>query len=262
MTLKILCIGDIVGQPGRKAVKGALSGLRDERGLDLVIANAENAAGGSGLTMDLAKELLSVGVDVITTGDHVWRKREIIAAMDKGLPILRPENFPPGVPGKGAIVVTTRNGFEVVVVLLLGRVFMKPADCPFLAVDRVLDRMAGRSKVVLVDMHAEATSEKIAMGYHLDKRVSGVFGTHTHVATADECILPGGTAYITDIGMTGPMISILGRKVEKVLYHFKTGLPVAFDVASGPTMLNGVQIDVDQETGRATRIERIRIDGQ
>jgi len=260
LNLKFLCIGDIVGSPGRKIVKQVLPGLIDELGIDFCVANAENAAGGSGLTPDLAESLLSYGIDVLTTGDHVWRKREIIKAIDKGLPILRPENLPPGSPGKGYMVLNTSNGFEVAVVLLLGRVFMKPIDCPFLAVDRILNRLGGRTRVILVDMHAEATSEKIAMGYHLDSRVSAVVGTHTHVATADEKVLEGGTAYITDMGMTGPMNSVLGRNAEKVLYHFKTGLPVAFDVAAGPSMLNGVFLEVEQETGKAVRIERVHVE--
>jgi len=257
--LKILFIGDIVGSPGRKALSRLLSEFKEERGIDLCVANAENAAGGSGLTPPLAKDLLSFGVDVMTTGDHVWRRREIISAMNNGLPILRPANCPTGVPGVGSLVVTAA-GFEVAVILLLGRVFMKPVDCPFAAVDRALKRLAGRTRIILVDMHAEATSEKIAMGWHLDSRVSAVLGTHTHVATADERILPGGTAYITDVGMTGPVNSVLGRSVEKVLYHFTTGLPAPFDIASGPVMVNGVQVDVDRDTGRAVRIERFRID--
>jgi 2',3'-cyclic-nucleotide 2'-phosphodiesterase len=260
LILKILFIGDIVGSPGRKAISRFVSDFKKERGVDLCVANAENAAGGSGLTPSLASGLLAAGVDVLTMGDHVWRKREIISAMDRGLPILRPENCPKSAPGKGGIVVTTENGFDVGVVLLLGRVFMKPIDCPFVAADRVVARLAGQTKVILVDMHAEATSEKIAMGWHLDSRVSAVVGTHTHVATADERILPGGTAAITDVGMTGPINSVLGRRYEKVLYHFTTGLPAAFDVATGPVMMNGVLIEVDQETGKAVGIERVRID--
>lgn len=260
MILKILCIGDIVGSPGRKIVKRFVPEFRAEKSIDLVIANAENAAGGSGLTPDLAKSLFSSGIDVLTTGDHVWRKREIISAMEKGLPIVRPENCPVGVPGKGVVIVTTDQGFEVAVILLLGRVFLKPIDCPFKAVDRALDRLGGRTRVIIVDMHAEATSEKIAMGYYLDSRVSAMVGTHTHVATADERVLEGGSAYITDLGMTGPLNSVLGRKIEKVLYNFTTGLPAAFDVASGPTMLNGALIEVDRETGKAVSIERVHFE--
>lgn len=260
MILKILCIGDIVGSPGRKIVKKFVPEYREKNSVDLVIANAENAAGGSGLTPDLAQILLANGVDVLTTGDHVWRKREIISAMEKGLPIVRPENCPAGVPGKGVVVVTTDQGFEVAVMQLLGRVFLKPIDCPFKAIDRALDRLGNRTRVIIVDMHAEATSEKIAMGYHLDSRVSAVVGTHTHVATADERVLDGGSAYITDLGMTGPLNSVLGRKIEKVLYNFTTGLPAAFDVASGPSMLNGALIEIDRDTGKAVGIERVHFE--
>jgi len=260
LILKVLCIGDIVGSPGRKIVKKFVPQFRVEKSVDLVIANAENAAGGSGLTPDLARSLLSCGVDVLTTGDHVWRKREIMSAMEKGLPIVRPENCPVGVPGKGVVVVTTDQGFEVAVILLLGRVFLKPIDCPFKAVDRALERLGGRTRLIIADMHAEATSEKVAMGYHLDSRVSAVVGTHTHVATADERVLDGGTAYITDLGMTGPTNSVLGRRIEKVLYNFTTGLPAAFDVAPGPSMLNGALIEIDRETGKAVGIERIHFE--
>lgn len=260
MNLRVFCIGDIVGNPGRRVINKKLSQLKTDLQIDFCIANAENAAGGSGLTPDLARELLSKGIDVLTMGDHVWRKREIISAIDRGLPILRPENLPRGVPGKGAMVLNMDNGFEVAVISILGRVFMKPNDCPFAAVDRVLDRLSSRTPVIVVEFHAEATSEKIAMGYHLDSRVSAVVGTHTHVTTADETILAGGTAYLTDLGMTGPINSVLGRKVEKVLYNFTTGLPAPFDIATGPAMLNGVLIEIDRETGRASKIERIRVE--
>lgn len=260
MTLKILFIGDIVGSPGSKIVKQVLHRFRSEKGIDFCVVNAENAAGGSGLTPDLARSFLKNGVDVITTGDHVWRKKEIIGSMESGIPVLRPENFPPGTPGDGCVVARTRCGTDIAVILLLGRVFMNPANCPFHAVDRALESLPEDIRVVIVDMHAEATSEKVAMGYHLDGRVSAVLGTHTHVTTADEKILEGGTAYITDVGMTGPLNSVLGRTVEKVLYHFKTGLPASFSVAKGPVALNGVLVEVDRESGLASGIERVHLE--
>lgn len=257
--LRVLVIGDIVGKTARMFLKEKLPDFKAEKKVDLCIANGENAAGGSGLTSETAKDIFNAGADVITTGDHVWRKREIIKALKKGVPILRPENLPEDSPGNGFIVVPTEKGCDVAVILLLGRVFMEPMNCPFHAVDKVIKRIGGRAKVILVDMHAEATSEKVAMGYYLDSRVSAVFGTHTHVQTADECVLPGGTAYITDIGMTGPIRSVLGRKVDRVLKKFVTGLPTPFDVAGGPAHICGALIDIDQETGRAKRIKRIRI---
>jgi len=260
LTLRVLFIGDIVGSPGSKIVKQLLRTVRKEKGIDLCVANAENAAGGSGLTPELARSFLKNGVDVITTGDHVWKKRQIIDAMDDGLPVLRPENLPSGSPGSGCRVVRTACGTEVAVILLLGRVFMNPSDSPFQAVDRVLDSLPERIRVRIVDLHAEATSEKVAMGYHLDGRVSAVLGTHTHVTTADEKILEEGTAYITDVGMTGPLNSVLGRTTNRVLYHFTTGLPASFTIAKGPVALNGVLVDVDQRTGLASGIERIHLE--
>jgi len=257
--VRVLAIGDIVGKPGRVALKEKLPDLRIQEGVDFCVANGENAAGGSGLTPETAGDLLKAGVDVITTGDHIWKKKEILKIFRRDSPIVRPENYPEGTPGKGFIVFTTEKGLEIGVVLLLGRVFMNPIDCPFLAADRVLERIAGRARIILVDMHAEATSEKIAMGYHLDGRVSAVFGTHTHVQTADEKLLPKGTAYLTDLGMTGPSHSVLGRKVERVLKRFVTGLPSPFDVAGGKTQINGVLIDIDVESGRAIAIKRVNM---
>jgi len=257
--LRVLVIGDIVGKPGRDILKEKLPDFKVKQKIDLCIANGENAAGGSGLTSETARDIFKADVDIITTGDHVWRKKEIIKALKKGVPILRPENLPEGSPGKGYIIVTTDKGCDVAVVLLLGRVFMEPVNCPFHAVDNVLNIVKGRAKVVLVDMHAEATSEKVAMGYYLDSKVSAVYGTHTHVQTADECILDGGTAYITDLGMTGPIYSVLGRRVDRVLKKFVTGLPTPFDVASGPTRISGAIIDIDTKTGLAKDIKRVNI---
>jgi metallophosphoesterase (TIGR00282 family) len=259
--VRVLAIGDIVGKPGRAVLKAMLPEIREKERIDFCYANGENAAGGSGLTPDTSRDLLRAGVDVITTGDHVWKKREILKTMQKDSPILRPENFPDGTPGKGYNIFATAKGCDIAVVLLLGRVFMSPIDCPFQAVDRVLERIAGRAKVVLVDMHAEATSEKVAMGYHLDSRVSAVLGTHTHVQTADERILAGGTAYLTDLGMTGPVYSVLGRRVDRVLKRFVTGLPSPFDVAGGEAQINGAIVDIDPNSGKAVKIKRVNLTG-
>lgn len=257
--VKVLTIGDIVGKPGRLVLKEKLPELKEKEKVDFCVANGENAAGGSGLTRETSKDLFKAGVDLITTGDHVWKKKEIIKILTKDALIVRPENYPEGTPGKGHIIATTENGCNIAVILLLGRVFMDPIDCPFKAVDRALARIAGRADVILVDMHAEATSEKVAMGYYLDSRVSAVFGTHTHIQTSDEKILTGGTAYITDLGMTGPAYSVLGRRVDRVLKRFTTGLPTPFDVSTGPAQINGALIDIDQTTGRARSIKRVFI---
>jgi metallophosphoesterase (TIGR00282 family) len=257
--LRVLAIGDIVGKPGRFFLKERLQEFRTRMGVDFCLANGENAAGGSGLTPDTAAEIFKSGVDFITTGDHVWKKKEILRSLKNDAPILRPENYPEDSPGNGFMVMRTDRGCDIAVILLVGRVFMAPVDCPFRAVDRALERISGRAKIFLVDMHAEATSEKIAMGYHLDSRVSAVFGTHTHVQTADERILPGGTAYITDLGMTGPLHSVLGRRVDRVLNKFVTGLPSPFDVAGGAVQMCGAMIDIDPETGRAHAIERVKL---
>ncbi|MFH1998668.1 MAG: TIGR00282 family metallophosphoesterase [Planctomycetota bacterium] len=257
--VKVLAIGDIVGKPGRLVLLEKLADFRLKEKVDFCVANGENAAGGSGLTHDTAKDLFKAGVDLITTGDHVWKKKEIIKILTKEAPILRPVNYPEGTPGKGFTIFSTANGCDIAVILALGRVFMDPIDCPFQAVDRALSRIGGRAKIILVDMHAEATSEKVAMGYHLDSRVSVVFGTHTHIQTADERILPGGTAYITDLGMTGPIHSVLGRRVDRVLKRFITGLPSPFDVSSGPAQINGALIEIDATTGKAQKIERVNL---
>jgi len=255
--LRVLTIGDVVGKPGRLILKEKLPDFKTSRKVDFCITNGENAAGGSGLTPDTSDDLFKAGVDLITTGDHVWKKKDILKLFRKDARVLRPENYPEGSPGQGFIVVTTKAGCDLAVVLLQGRVFMTPVDCPFIAVDKVLQRIGGRARVILVDMHAEATSEKVAMGYHLDSRVSAVVGTHTHIQTADERILPGGTAYITDLGMTGPSHSVLGRRVDRVLKRFVTGMPSPFDVANGPSQICGALIEIDTETGKARNIERV-----
>jgi len=245
-------IGDIVGQPGRQAVKELLPGLRQQYGLDLVIANAENVAGGLGLTSATAEELLSAGVDVLTSGNHIWAQKEIIPHLDGEMPILRPLNYPPGVPGKGYIV-----NRHAMVVNLIGRTFMSDVDCPFRAIDQLLTEVKSKPPVIIVDFHAEATSEKVAMGRYLDGRVSAVLGTHTHVGTSDSQLLPQGTAYVTDVGMTGPVDSVIGMETEVVIQRFLTGIPHRMSVARGKTMFNAVLLRVDEKSGRAISIDRI-----
>jgi metallophosphoesterase (TIGR00282 family) len=255
--VRLLLIGDIVGKPGRQIVSRALKGLARSHDLDLVVANAENAAGGSGLTPANYRELIAAGVGCITLGDHIYRRREIAAVLERESNIVKPANFPPDAPGREFAVVTARGGVEVAVVSLLGRVFMRPVDCPWAAADRVLAAIPSHVKVILVDFHAEATSDKQLMGRHLDGRVSAVLGTHTHVPTADECILPGGTAFQCDVGMTGPFDSILGRRVDRVLESTLTFNPTHFEVATDDVRLLGTIVDVDPTTGRATAIERV-----
>lgn len=256
--MRLLMIGDIVGRSGRRAVKVNVSSLRREFDLDLVIANGENAAGGNGITKEVAMELFSSGVDVLTMGNHVWNKKEAYVYIDRETRIVRPANYPPGTPGLGANVYDTRRNVQVAVINLAGRVFLQAIDCPFRKADEMIARMKEKARVIVVDFHAEATSEKIAMGWFLDGRVSAMVGTHTHVQTADERILPGGTAYITDLGMTGPWNSVIGVKKEIIIDKFVTQLPQRFEVATGAFQFNGVVIDVDEETGEATSIKRIQ----
>ena len=250
--MRVLLIGDIVGKPGRRVVDVLVPTLRDEYGIDLVIANGENAAGGFGITPATAQEIFSSGVDVITTGDHVWDKNEAISYLDAEPKVLRPLNFPPGVPGGGHY--TYKN---VQIVNLMGRVFMRnDLDCPFRAMDTLLEN-SPRSLVTIVDFHAEATSEKQALGWYLDGRVSAVVGTHTHVATADHRILPSGTAYVSDLGMAGPYNSVIGDDPEDVLFRFLRQMPKRLNVADGPVRLNSVLIEIDDSSGLATSIQRL-----
>ncbi len=257
--MRVLLIGDIVGKPGRQIVVRCVRGLVATRGIDLVVANAENCAGGSGLTPANYQELVAAGVDCITLGDHIYRRREISAVLESQPNIVKPANFPATAPGRDFAVVRARNGVEVAVISLLGRVFMRPVDCPWTAADRVLAQIPSHVKVILVDFHAEATSDKQLMGRYLDGRTSAVLGTHTHVATADETILPGGTAFQCDVGMTGPFDSVLGRRVDRVLEATLTFNPTHFEVAQGDIRLLATLVDVDPETGKATAIERVRI---
>lgn len=246
-------IGDVVGKPGRRAVKEFLPGLRHEFGIDFVVANGENAAGGLGTTLNTAQELLDAGVNVITTGNHVWAKKEIIPYLDSEMPIIRPLNFPPSVPGRGYIVKD-----NVMVINLIGRVFVGEYDCPFRGMDAFLAEHRDEAKVILVDFHAEATSEKVALGRYLDGRVSAVVGTHTHVGTIDHRVLPGGTAYVSDIGMAGPKDSIIGDNVDLVLQRFLTKMPHRLSVGEGKAFMDAVLIDVDTQSGLASGIERVR----
>ena len=260
MKLNILCIGDIVGRPGRRIVAEKLKSLVRELDIDCVIANAENAAGGSGLTPQIYDKLLRYGVNLVTLGDHTYRKRDIITTLETAENIVRPANLSEHAAGRGSAVYKTSKGPTVAVVALIGRLFMKPADCPYNAIDRILPQLEQKADIIIVDFHAEATSEKIAMGYYLDGRVSLCFGTHTHVVTADERILPKGTAYITDIGMTGAHDSVLGRKIESVLKSFRTQLPFPFEIATGDVKMNAIAVAVDTNTRKAERIERIKVD--
>jgi metallophosphoesterase (TIGR00282 family) len=250
--VQVLAVGDVIGKPGRRAITKLLPDLRQQYGLDLVIINAENAAGGIGLTPNTARELLDADVDVLTSGNHIWAQKEIIPYLDGEMPILRPLNYPPSVPGRGYIV----KG-QVMVVNLIGRTFMSNFDCPFRTMDQLLAELNPRPPVVIVDFHAEATSEKMALGRYLDGRVSAVLGTHTHVGTIDAQILPQGTAYVTDIGMTGPIDSVIGDDTEAVIDRFLSMIPRRLSVGKGKTLFNAVLINIDKDTGKAISIDRI-----
>jgi metallophosphoesterase (TIGR00282 family) len=248
----VLMVGDIIGKPGRRAMTKLLPDLRQQYGLDLVIANAENVAGGIGLTPTTAKELLNAGVDVLTSGNHVWAQKEIIPYLDGEMPILRPLNYPPSVPGRGYLI----KG-KTMVVNLIGRTFMGNFDCPFRTMEQLLAQLNPKPPVIIVDFHAEATSEKVALGRYFDGQVSAVLGTHTHVGTIDAQVLPQGTAYVTDIGMTGPIDSIIGDDVEAVIDRFLTMIPNRLSVGKGKTIFNAVLVSIDKTTGKATSIDRI-----
>ncbi len=254
--MKILFIGDIVGRPGRETVKALVPGLKEEFALDFVAANIENAAGGSGITPAIARELFSFGIDAFTSGDHIFKKKEAISLINEEPRLLKPANFPLVTPGRGAGIFKTKFGESIVLINILGRVFMEARECPFRVIKEEIDK--SKCKVVIVDFHAEATSEKVAMGWYLDGLVSAVLGTHTHIQTADEKILPNGTAYITDVGMTGPQYSVIGRKIEDVLERFITQIGHRFEVASEDLQLQGVILDIDKDTGKTTSITRLQ----
>jgi metallophosphoesterase (TIGR00282 family) len=258
--MRILILGDVVGRPGRSAVRDLVPGLVKTEAIDLVVANVENAAGGMGVDIKSAEEMLSAGVHVLTSGNHIWKKKEIYPYLENKSYLLRPANYPDGAPGRGWIEWSSQRGLRALVVNVQGRVFMpNHVDDPFRCVDGILKDHGGYSRVVIVDMHAEATSEKVAMGWFLDGRASVVYGTHTHVQTADERLLPGGTAYITDLGMCGPWDSVIGIEKENVIEGFLTQLPRKFEVAKENVVLQGVVVEVDDETGKARDIRRLRV---
>jgi len=248
-----LAIGDVVGKPGRKAVQQLVPGLLREYGFDFVIANGENIAGGAGLTVETVQELLQSGVDVVTTGNHVWAQKDFVPYLDSQLPVIRPFNYPPGVPGRGLIITP-----KAVVMNFLGRTFIGPYDCPFRTADQALAQLGDKRLPIFVDFHAEATSEKVAFGRYLDGRVSAVFGTHTHVGTIDASLLPRGTAYVTDLGMVGPLDSVIGNDVDSVIRSFLTRLPHRISVGKGKTGFSAVLIETDNTSFKALRIERIQ----
>jgi 2',3'-cyclic-nucleotide 2'-phosphodiesterase len=255
--VRILFIGDIVGRPGRELVRQGLQAIVDHHRIDLVIANAENSAAGFGITREIGDQLLDWGVDVMTSGNHIWDKKEALDYIGTEPRLLRPANYPAGAPGNGSYLARTRDGRSVGVVNVMGRVFMLNIDDPFAVVLREIEALKQRTRIVFVDFHAEATSEKVAMGWHLDGKVTAMVGTHTHVQTADERILPKGTAYLTDVGMTGPHDSIIGVEVSAALSRFLTALPQKFETATGNPRLNAVVVDADEQSGRATSIERL-----
>ncbi len=257
--MRILFIGDIVGKPARRAIDGLLAKIMAEHQIEFSIANAENAAGGMGITPAIAIEILDQGIDVLTSGNHIWAKKEIIPFLNEESRLLRPANYPDQVPGKGAGLFTSKHGTKVAVLNLEGRVFMKNLDCPFRVAEKESERLQKETRVIIVDFHAEATSEKVALASYLNGKVSAVLGTHTHVQTSDERILDGGTAAITDVGMTGPLDSVIGIRTEVALGRFLTQVPWKFDVATEDIELQGAVIDVDPETGKSRTIQRLRV---
>jgi metallophosphoesterase (TIGR00282 family) len=257
--MKVLFIGDIVGEAGRKALKAGIPKLRERLKIDFVIANAENAAGGFGITRPVGEEIFSLGVDVLTSGNHIWDKKEAVEYILRENRLLRPANYPQDVPGYGSIVLNISSGEKIAVLNISGRVFMNQVDCPFKVSKREIPKLKEQAKVIVVDFHAEATSEKLAFGWFLDGEVSAVIGTHTHVQTADEMILHRGTAFITDVGMTGPVNSVIGIKKEQIIERFLTHMPIRFEVAKGITVLSAVVIDIDSRSGVATSIERLQL---
>lgn len=257
--MKVLYIGDIMGEPGRRAVARIIPRLVAQRKIDVVIGNGENVAGGFGITPELAEELFDMGLSAITTGNHAWDKKEILDYFPRERRLIRPANYPEGVPGQGSAVIETAGGEALGILQLMGRAYMPTLDCPFQVAKREMAGLKKRVAAVVVDMHAEATSEKMAMGHYLDGEATAVVGTHTHVQTADEQILPKGTAYLTDIGMTGPLHGVIGVKKELAIEKFLTGMPRRFEVASGPTVFCAALLDIDARIGKALSIERIRI---
>jgi len=257
--MKVIIIGDIVGKPGRAVLTATLKRLKDQHEAEFVIANVENAAEGAGLIPKVGDEILAAGVDVMTSGNHIFDKKEVIGYIEKQPRLLRPANYAPDAPGRGLWLGSTTSGTQVAVINIQGRIFMPPTDCPFRAADRLLSEIGNRASVIIVDVHAEATSEKQAMGRYLDGKVSAVVGTHTHVQTADEQILPGGTAYITDLGMTGPYESVIGVESQLVISRFVRGMPIRYHTASEDARLHGVVVELDERSGRAVKIQRLNV---
>jgi metallophosphoesterase (TIGR00282 family) len=257
--MNILFVGDIMGEPGRRVLLKHLPKAIQDYHIDVVVGNGENAAGGFGITPDIAQELFDLGLSAITLGNHAWDKREAMEYLQKEPRVIRPANYPDGVPGKGTCVIETAQGERLGILQLMGRVFMPMVDCPFRVAERELAQLTTQTDYILVDMHAETTSEKMAMGYFLDGKVSVVLGTHTHVQTADEQILPQGTGYLTDVGMTGPVKSVIGMKHNLVIQKFLTQLPRRFEVAPGPSVLCAAVVKLDRETGKTTHISRLRL---
>ncbi len=257
--MKILCIGDIVGRPGREFYSKILKSLKEELAIDFVITNAENASGGAGIMPTVADDIFAAGTDVITLGDHTWDKKEIVNYMRISKRAIRPANFPEGTPGQGWCIVKSSQGVKIAVINLLGRVFMRyNVNCPFKEFDKIVDEIKKETSIIVVDMHAETTSEKVAFGHYADGRASIVFGTHTHIQTADETVLPQKTAYITDLGMSGPYDSVIGQNKEKIIQRFLTSMPQKFEVAQDGVRLSGIVVDVDESTGHARSITRIQ----
>jgi metallophosphoesterase (TIGR00282 family) len=258
--LKILFIGDIVGKPGRRAILRLLDNIKNSYQIDFVIANAENASGGFGITPDVLRELFDYGIDLLTSGNHIWDKREIIPKLDEEKRLLRPANYPIENPGTGSVVFQTEADENIGVLNLLGRIFMNSIDCPFKTAIEEVKKLKARANVIIIDIHAEATSEKMAMGWFLDGKVSAIIGTHTHIQTADERVLPEGTAYITDVGMTGAMDSVIGMNKDIIIERFLTQRPQRFKVAKRDIQLNAVIIDINPKTGKSNSIQRLKMD--
>jgi metallophosphoesterase (TIGR00282 family) len=258
LSVNILFIGDIVGKPGRKAIREILPSLKDRFPIDLVVANGENASGGIGISVKSADELLTSGIQVLTSGNHIWKKKEILTYIEQNPDLIRPANFPPETPGNGFVIKETKSGCRIGILNLMGRTFMEAVDCPFKKSIEAIKRLTEETSVILVDFHAEATSEKMALGWYLDGKVSAVLGTHTHVQTSDERIFPQGTAYITDVGMTGPMESVIGVKKELAVERFLTQMPYKFEVATREIVLEGVLLSIDPVSGKSLNISRIR----
>jgi 2',3'-cyclic-nucleotide 2'-phosphodiesterase len=257
--MKLLFIGDIVGKIGRTAVKSLLPSIVNKYKIDLVIANGENAAGGFGITETIVAELFNYGIHILTTGNHVWDKKEFIPQISKIDRVLRPLNYPPGVPGFGSLIYPLKSGTKVAVINLSGRVFMSAIDCPFRVGKEEVEKLRKEAEIIIIDFHAEATSEKIAFGYFMDGKVSAIIGTHTHVQTADEKILTGGTAYITDVGMTGPSHSVIGIEVDQIIQRFLTNMPMRFETAKGEGILSGIVLEIDEKTGKSTAAQRLQL---